>query len=719
MALNSDRDGFLLPDRNLRADDLAQGIGGIKRNTDAILTLLRGRTRTLDRSRVANPNSPQRGPGSPPGPTPAPAARQSRDRASVPVPVGGGSAGGARPRDGRGRFTRDPGAEVAGEVRQLTRQQAQQNAERERAEESRRTRDGVDQTRDSRGRFGSGGESGGGAGGADGDKGLLGRMRDFFKDHSGGPALDGADKLDPAVESAKEVAGLMSGAVGAVKATGELGRAVVGRGFGGPSGERETPWFKRLLQQLKLMRRDDAQFHRAELRALNEPRSGGGGGSIVSDLLKLIFSPLGVAIVAALAGVWVGFGDKITGAWSGFIGSMKAKWDTAVEKFLGIWEPIAKFFADKFGIVASTAAAVGNRVNEAVKQATGVDVKNAASRAADVAASKAGSLAERFNKGYRHKAMFDGIKGGGDLTKYGRYTDAEAEKIRQLKSSGANTSASLPGGMSKQTRDKIIAQSKAAGVDPETMLKFAAMESGGNPNAVSPTGAIGTFQIVGGTASGLGVADRFNEDQNIAGGVKLAKANAKYLTNNKLPVTPENLYMMHMLGPQAAREVIAGARQGKQVSELSQGTRDAIAKNHGKGAKTAAEFIGINKGAMDQRYGAVVPSGAETQIAAGRPGGNQAGAMRATSAPGIGSPTAAPAMVGAVPTVGVLSGPPRIATVAIPAQSPPAPSPRADTQIPLGSKAPLEVTVRNSSKLAGQDVKDRRLAHIATGGMSG
>jgi|GEM_PF-6073619 len=718
MALNSDRDGFLLPDRSLRADDLAQGIGGIKRNTDAILTLLRGRTRHLERTRVANPNSRPRGPGSPPGPAPAPAARQSRDRASIPVPVGGGSAGGPRPRDGRGRFVRDPGAEVAGEVRQLTRQQAQQNAERERAEESRRTREGTDQTRDSRGRFGAGGGSDGGAAGSDDDKGLLGRMREFFKDHSGGPALDGADKVDPAVESAKEVAGLMSGAVGAVKATGELGRAVVGRGFGGRSGDRETPWFKRLLQQLKLMRRDDAQFHRAELRALNEPRAAG-GGSIITDLLKLVFSPLGAAIVAALAGVWMGFGDKITGAWSGFIGSMKAKWDTAVEKFLGIWEPIAKFFADKFGIVASTVAAVGNRANEAVKQATGVDVKNAASRAADVAASKAGSLAERFNKGYRHKAMFDGIKGGDDLTKYGRYTDAEAAKIRQLKSSGANTSARLPGGMSKQTRDKIIAQSRAAGVDPETMLKFAAMESGGNPNAVSPTGAIGTFQIVGGTASGLGVADRFNEDQNIAGGVKLAQANAKYLTKHKLPVTAENLYMMHMLGPQAAREVIVGARQGKQVSELSQGTRDAIAKNHGRGAKTAAEFIGINKGAMEQRYGAVVPAGAETQIAAGKAGGNQAAAMRAASAPGSASPSMMPTMAGTVPAVGVLSGSPRIATVTVPAQTPPAPPPRADTQIPLGSKAPVEVTVRNGSKLAGQDVKDRRLAHIATGGMSG
>jgi hypothetical protein len=381
MALNSDRDGFLLPDERLSADELAQGIRGIKRNTDAILSLLRSQRRSLDRSRITNPNSTRRSPGGIPGP--APAQRQTSDRASVPVPggsniggrtgsTGGGGAGGAGERDSRGRFVRDPGADVAGEVRQMTRQQAQQSAERQRAEESRRSREGTDdadgsgnRTRDARGRFGSGGGSGSGA---DEDKSVYGRMKEFFKDRSGGPALDGADKVDPVIESAKEVMGMVGGAVGAFKATGELGRAVIGRGFGGPKREEgATPWFKRMLQQLKLMRRDDAQHNRAELRALNEPQAGGGGVSIITDILKLILSPIGAAIVAALAGIWMGWGKDIIGGWNGFIDGVKAKWDSAVDAFMRIWEPIAKFFGDKFGLVTDTAAAVGNKANEAIR----------------------------------------------------------------------------------------------------------------------------------------------------------------------------------------------------------------------------------------------------------------------------------------------------------------------------------------------------------------
>jgi soluble lytic murein transglycosylase-like protein len=37
------------------------------------------------------------------------------------------------------------------------------------------------------------------------------------------------------------------------------------------------------------------------------------------------------------------------------------------------------------------------------------------------------------------------------------------------------------------------------------MLKIAAIESGGNPNAISATGAIGVFQFTGQTGTGVGI----------------------------------------------------------------------------------------------------------------------------------------------------------------------------------------------------------------------
>jgi len=59
----------------------------------------------------------------------------------------------------------------------------------------------------------------------------------------------------------------------------------------------------------------------------------------------------------------------------------------------------------------------------------------------------------------------------------------------------------------------------------EEKLVWAVMrkESGYNPGAVSPKGAMGLMQLMPGTAAMLGVAEPFDPEQNIAGGVKYLK----------------------------------------------------------------------------------------------------------------------------------------------------------------------------------------------------
>jgi|WetSurMetagenome_2_1015567.scaffolds.fasta_scaffold00020_36 soluble lytic murein transglycosylase-like protein len=63
-------------------------------------------------------------------------------------------------------------------------------------------------------------------------------------------------------------------------------------------------------------------------------------------------------------------------------------------------------------------------------------------------------------------------------------------------------------------------KSKKHNVDPKLVKAVIAAESGWNPSAVSPKGAVGIMQLMPRTASDMGVDNRYNPEQNIEGGVK-------------------------------------------------------------------------------------------------------------------------------------------------------------------------------------------------------
>jgi hypothetical protein len=75
-------------------------------------------------------------------------------------------------------------------------------------------------------------------------------------------------------------------------------------------------------------------------------------------------------------------------------------------------------------------------------------------------------------------------------------------------------------GSADQLRALAVSAAQRHGLDPDLVLAVVAVESGFQAKAVSPKGAQGLMQLMPATASSLGVADAFDPEQNLDGGVR-------------------------------------------------------------------------------------------------------------------------------------------------------------------------------------------------------
>jgi hypothetical protein len=79
----------------------------------------------------------------------------------------------------------------------------------------------------------------------------------------------------------------------------------------------------------------------------------------------------------------------------------------------------------------------------------------------------------------------------------------------------------IAGLIRRQNLERLIEKyARQYGVDQDLVWAVIRHESGFNPQALSPKGAMGLMQLMPGTAALMGVADAFDVEQNIAGGIK-------------------------------------------------------------------------------------------------------------------------------------------------------------------------------------------------------
>lgn len=104
--------------------------------------------------------------------------------------------------------------------------------------------------------------------------------------------------------------------------------------------------------------------------------------------------------------------------------------------------------------------------------------------------------------------------------------------------------------MAQDLKPILLAAAQQYGVDPNIAQRVMHIESRGNPNAVSPAGAIGAMQLMPGTARELGV-DPNDPVQNVQGGVR-------YLAQMINEFGPEYGPLAYNAGPGRMRRVLAG-----------------------------------------------------------------------------------------------------------------------------------------------------------------
>lgn len=386
--LQSDSQGFLIGDVVTDIRRATDHLSGIRADVAAIKRAVL--SAPLNRINTDNPGAPSGGSN----------ARPSRERirdssaqnSRIATPNG-------RPRDASRRFLGGSIAENAQPGSTEVRADSGQLSMLSRAIREALPRHGEiatpgERTRDASGRFtGNGVTSDDASSDSSADK-KQGNILSGFADRIATAvtaSAAGAEEADPTIKAFQEVAQPLA------------------RGYqilSGTGGDKKERWFKKIFKELNLFRKDETVFNRAANRSLHNiednPSSGGDGGqSFIGGLLGsispwvmaaitgiggallsgttaalgVIFSPIGLAIGAAATIAWGLFTDegqkffgdvgaKVIAGWDDVVSAfapvsesiskgwdaVKGGFDSLINGMVSSWDAFAGFLKDKFGI---------------------------------------------------------------------------------------------------------------------------------------------------------------------------------------------------------------------------------------------------------------------------------------------------------------------------------------------------------------------------------
>jgi soluble lytic murein transglycosylase-like protein len=146
---------------------------------------------------------------------------------------------------------------------------------------------------------------------------------------------------------------------------------------------------------------------------------------------------------------------------------------------------------------------------------------------------------------------------------------AEAEGVRTTRNAAVDRSLTYD--------DIIVEHSRLHDIRPSLVRAVVQVESGFNPRAYSPKGAMGLMQLMPATAREFGVRNPFNPEENIRGGVAyLRQLLDRYDNNEQLALAAYNA------GPGAVD------KHGQSIPPYRE-TRDYVTKVNGIAGAHAAE----------------------------------------------------------------------------------------------------------------------------------